>query len=99
MGGARQGRREPSYACHMGATEDAASRRPARPGGTRLIVKRVLKRIRSFWKPRPADDHPLTGQERDQERERFADDERARIAEGFVGNDLDPDEPRAGKLD
>jgi hypothetical protein len=26
----------------MGATEDAASRRPARPGGTRLIVKRVL---------------------------------------------------------
>src|SRR5204863_814054 len=27
----------------MGATEDAASRRPARPGGTRLIVKRALK--------------------------------------------------------
>jgi hypothetical protein len=26
----------------MGATEDAASRRPARPGGTRLIVERVL---------------------------------------------------------
>jgi hypothetical protein len=24
--------------CHMGATEDAGSRRPARPRGTRLIV-------------------------------------------------------------
>src|SRR6266498_3842437 len=46
MGGAGQGRREPSYACHMGATEDAASRRPARPGGSRLIVKRVLSRWR-----------------------------------------------------
>jgi len=30
----------------MGATEDAASRRPARPGGSRLIVKRVLSRWR-----------------------------------------------------
>jgi len=30
----------------MGATEDAASRRPARPGGTRLIVKRVLENLR-----------------------------------------------------
>src|SRR4051795_4965252 len=28
----------------MGATEDAASRRPARPGGTSLIVKRALSR-------------------------------------------------------
>src|SRR5436190_24347311 len=26
----------------MGATEDAASRRPARPGGTRLIVNELL---------------------------------------------------------
>src|SRR5215210_3938041 len=42
MVGARQGRREPSYVPYMGATEDAASRRPARPGGSRLIVKRVL---------------------------------------------------------
>jgi hypothetical protein len=30
----------------MGATEDAASRRPARPGGTRLIVKRALRAVR-----------------------------------------------------
>jgi hypothetical protein len=28
--------------CHMGATEDAGSRRPARPGGTRLIVLEPL---------------------------------------------------------
>src|SRR5919108_3753444 len=34
MGGARQGRRERSYPCDTGATEDAASRRPARPGDT-----------------------------------------------------------------
>jgi transporter family-2 protein len=28
--------------CHMGATEDAGPRRPARPGGTRLIVLEPL---------------------------------------------------------
>jgi DNA-binding NarL/FixJ family response regulator len=33
MGGARQGRRERSYPVDTGATENAASRRPARPGG------------------------------------------------------------------
>ena len=33
--GSRQGRREPPYACHTGATEDAASDRAARPAGTR----------------------------------------------------------------
>jgi hypothetical protein len=32
----------------VGATEDAAARRPARPGGTRLIVKRVLKQLERF---------------------------------------------------
>ena len=36
MGGARQGRRERPYRGDMGATEDAASRRPAQPGGTVL---------------------------------------------------------------
>src|SRR5688572_3939106 len=36
MGGARQGRRERSYPLDTNATEDAASRRPARPGGTPL---------------------------------------------------------------
>ena len=33
--------------CHMGATEDAGSRRTARPGGTRLIVLESL----SLWLP------------------------------------------------
>src|SRR5262249_20820123 len=36
MGVARQGRRSRSYAVHMGETEDAVSRRPALPGGTRF---------------------------------------------------------------
>ena len=36
MGGARQGRRERPYRADMGGTEDAASRRPARPCGTVL---------------------------------------------------------------
>src|SRR5439155_1188464 len=42
LGVARQGRRERSYAVHMGATEDAASRRSARPGDTRFILKGAL---------------------------------------------------------
>jgi hypothetical protein len=36
MVGARQGRRKRAYPEDMGASEDAESRRPARPGGTRL---------------------------------------------------------------
>jgi hypothetical protein len=59
----------------------------------------LVGRIRRFWKPRPADDHPLTEQERADERPPIAYDERARTAEEFIGDDLDPDEPRAGKLD
>src|SRR2546421_5273809 len=42
LGVARQGCRERSYAVHMGATEDAASRRSARPGDTRFILKGAL---------------------------------------------------------
>jgi hypothetical protein len=59
----------------------------------------LLERIRSFWKPRPADDHPLTEQERAEDHGRSAYDERARTAEEFIGDDLDPDEPRADMLD
>ena len=58
----------------------------------------LLERIRSFWKPTPAVDHPLTEQERDEQRPPTAYDERARAEEEFIGDDLDPDEPRAGKL-
>ncbi|MDP9337097.1 MAG: hypothetical protein M3Q30_27805 [Actinomycetota bacterium] len=59
----------------------------------------LLERIRSFWKPRPAEDHPLTEQERDEGPPPTAFDARARTGEEFVGDDFDPDEPRAGKLD
>jgi hypothetical protein len=59
----------------------------------------LLERIRSFLKLRPADDHPLTEQERDDDRPHSAFDERARTVEEFIGDDFDPDEPRAGKLD
>ncbi len=58
----------------------------------------LLERIRSFWKPRLPVDHPLTEQERDEQRPPTAYDERARAEEEFIGDDLDPDEPRAGKL-
>ena len=40
----------------------------------------------------------LTEEERDEERPPTASDERVRTAEEFIGDDLDPDEPRAGKL-
>jgi hypothetical protein len=47
----------------------------------------LLERIRGFWKPRPAGDHPLTERERDEDRPRTAYDERARTAEEFIGDD------------
>jgi len=55
----------------------------------------VLERIRSFWRPRPADDHPLTARERDDDRPQSTYDELARTAEAFVGDDFDPDARRA----
>ena len=54
----------------------------------------LVERIRRFWLPRPADDHPLTEQERAEDQPERAYDERARVAEEFVGNDFDPDERR-----
>jgi hypothetical protein len=54
---------------------------------------RLLERIRRFWKPRPGDDHPLTEQERDEDRSATAYDERARAVEEFVSPDFDPDDP------
>ena len=54
----------------------------------------LLERIRRFWKPRARDDHPLTEQERDEDRSSAtAYDERARAAEEFVSRDFDPDDP------
>ena len=52
MGGVRQGRRERPYRADMGATEDAASRRSARPCGTVL-------RFESSSSPRKARRAPV----------------------------------------
>jgi BirA family transcriptional regulator, biotin operon repressor / biotin---[acetyl-CoA-carboxylase] ligase len=51
---ARQGRRERAYPEDTGATEDAASRRPARPGDSGLALSRAL----SDWSPRGRFGHP-----------------------------------------
>jgi hypothetical protein len=53
----------------------------------------LLERIRRFWKPRAPDDHPLTEQERDEDRSATAYDERTRTAKEFVSRDFDPDDP------
>ena len=53
----------------------------------------VLERFLSFWRPSPADDHPLTADERDGDRPARTYDELARSATEFVGNDFDPDDP------
>ncbi len=54
----------------------------------------LVERIRRFWSAGPGDDHPLTEQERAEDQPERAYDERARVAEEFVGNDFDPDERR-----
>ena len=53
----------------------------------------VLERFLNFWRPRPADDHPLTAEERDEDRPATTYDELARTATEFVGSDVDPDGP------
>jgi hypothetical protein len=57
----------------------------------------VLQRIWRFWKPAPNPDHPLTEEERHEHHAVSAWDEVGRAEEQFVGDDFDPDEPRAGK--
>ena len=54
----------------------------------------VVGRFLSFWKPRPVDDHPLTEEERVEDRPARTYDELSRTAAEFVGNDFDPDDPR-----
>jgi len=54
----------------------------------------VLERFLSFWKPAPAADHPLTEEERAEDRPERTYDELARSASEFVGSDVDPDDPR-----
>ncbi len=50
-----------------------------------------LERIRRFWRSTPPLDHPLSPQEREQERPSSADDEKARVLESLAGGDFDPD--------
>jgi len=56
---------------------------------------RLLERIRRFWGPQPADDRPLSDEEREardeDDRTDLAYDERARTFEGLAGGDFDPD--------
>ena len=59
------------------------------------LVERFLK----FWKPARSSDHPLSESERHEQHSSTARDEAGRTAEEFIGNDLDPDEPRSGKTD
>ena len=54
----------------------------------------LLARIRRLWFGGPGEDHPLTAEERDEDRPFTASDERARLEQQFVGDDFDPDERR-----
>ena len=52
----------------------------------------VLERIRRFWLPGTGPDHPLTDEER-RGVPPTAVDEVSSLAEGFIGDAFDPDEP------
>jgi hypothetical protein len=56
----------------------------------------LLDRIRRFWKP-DKPDHPLDEQER-HELPQTGFDVRGELEREYVGEDLDPDEPRSGRL-
>jgi hypothetical protein len=56
-----------------------------------------LERIRRFWSSAPPPDHPLSAQERGEDRQSSAADENARVLESFAGGDFDPDDGRAGR--
>jgi len=51
-----------------------------------------VERLRRFWSSPPVPDHPLSAEERDEDRWMSADDERARILEDLAGDDFDPDD-------
>ena len=56
-----------------------------------------LERIRRFWSSAPPPDHPLSAQERDEERQSSAADEKARVLESLTGGDFDPDDDPADR--
>ena len=66
------------------------------PGVGPLSVGDWIKRIFVGRDP----DHPLTDEERDELEHTPQDtyDARAQFEQEYVGNDLDPDEPRSGRL-
>jgi hypothetical protein len=51
-----------------------------------------LDRFRRFSSSAPRPDHPLSAQERDEERWASADDEKARVLGSLAGCDFDPDD-------
>jgi hypothetical protein len=58
----------------------------------------LLDRLRRLWRPNP--DHPLTDAERE-EREHLPEnafEARSRFEQDYVGEDVDPDEPRSGRV-
>jgi hypothetical protein len=57
----------------------------------------LLDRIRQLWKS-PEPDRPLTEEERHEHPPETSFDERASLEQDFVGRDIDPDEPRSGRV-
>jgi hypothetical protein len=54
----------------------------------------LLERIRRIFRPALGPDHPLSAQERDEDRPATSFDARARVEEELVGDDFDPDADR-----
>jgi hypothetical protein len=57
------------------------------PAGGRQVKSgvKLLERMRRFWMGGAGEDHPLTAEERDEDRPFTAPDERARLEQEFVG--------------
>jgi hypothetical protein len=61
-------------------------------GGTMSLLDRIRRLLKT-----PEPDHPLTEEER-QDPPVTAFDVRASLEQNYVGRDVDPDEPRSGRL-
>jgi hypothetical protein len=57
----------------------------------------LLDRIRRLWST-PEPDHPLSEEERHEHLPETTYDERASLEQDFVGRDIDPEEPRSGRV-
>ena len=58
---------------------------------------KLLDRIRRLWKTSEPD-HPLSDQERHENVPQSTFDSRVTLEQDYAGRDLDPDEPRSGRL-